>query len=165
MAQLICETSRPPAVLNFSGDVHMREQMVPPYGAVPPEMPVRIIANDQEAYVHFHLRCTGSDVYTLWGHWHFTILFERMGAGEGPASLMWSGNNGTGGINGLLQPGEDVVITIPAGYFSPVLLQGQNVFRVVATVVRHRDPISGAPLSLEIAAFTDLGLIQVYHDE
>lgn len=153
MSQTTLELGFHPANLSISGDIHLEEEFM---GAVPVgQLPFNIIQDDQDLNVKFNFHCAGILVNSLWGHWHLGVHFEKIGPGEGPASIFWSGPNG------LLTPTLNQTITIPNTHFAPVLLEGQNVFKLVATMVYHK---AVAPFGMPIAGFKDLGMIQVYND-
>ncbi len=148
MAQLICEVGFPPSDLTITGSVHFVEQ----FGGAAPQgqLPFNIIQEDQDLIVRFNCQCFGNLVGFLYGHWHLGVHFERIGPGADPASLTWTGTNG------LLAPGQVQDIVIPASHI-PTQLQGQTLYRIVATAVFHR---AVAPFGAPIAAFADLGLVQ-----
>lgn len=153
MSQTILEVGFPPQDLSISGDVHLAEEFlgVSPVG----QAPVRIIQSDQELYIKFNFKNQGTLVGALFGHWHLGVLFERIGPGDDPDTILLSLPDA------ILSTNLNETITVLPTHFNPILLQGQNVFRVTATLVFHRE---GAPFGLPIAGVRDLGIMQVFFE-
>ena len=152
MTATTIETGFYPSNLRITGEITMNEGGLNiPIG----RNPLNVITDDQDLIVRFKYDLDGVLIGSLYGHWHLGIHFERIGSGEGPSSVQWEGNNQVIGSE------IDQTIRIPAGHFAPVLLQGQNIWRVVATIVFHKP---GPPYGMPIAGFQDQGLLMVYND-
>lgn len=171
MAQLQFESNLPVWALSVQGDVRIREEggmfgggAVPPMGNFPfASPPVNILHADQKLFLNFNWKCEGfiPNFLPANGHWHLTVLFEKMGPGEGPSNvykrvpaageaLMTTTTN-----TESIEIPEDVLAALaPAGDV------GAQVYRVVVTMIWH----TPANVATPIAGFADLGLIQVYQD-
>ena len=172
MAEFKIECNLPDWAVGVQADVRLREEgglfpagppmkgAVGPVGTFPfASPPVNIIHADQELYIDFSCRCEGflPQFFGLPGHWHLTVMFEKMGPGESPA-------NRTAVVPGPMTPGNWThTITIPSGILAPLAPApetGQNAYRVVVTMIYH-NPANTATI---VAGFADLGLLQVYQD-
>ena len=159
------------SALTVQAEIRMREEggLFPmftpeggkfPFGTNPfAQKPVSIIQADQELYLEFHCKAEGFLPQFLppTGHWHLTVLFEKMGPGEGPANLVFNSPN----VALTTVPWSHKIV-VPAGYFTgfPPHETGANVYRIVATMVWH----NAADVITPIAGFADVGMLQVYED-
>ncbi len=167
MAQFQFETRYAGDALNIQADLRMREERgpisgvhVPPGGTYPfPSAPVNIIQADQQVYFEFSWRATGDIPTTLQpqGHWHLTLLFEAMGPAESPGNVTFETPVGP-----LDDFPHSEVITIPSEHFIPSgkHSEGDNVYKVVATMVWHNHNNRATP----IAGFAEVCMLQVYDD-
>ncbi len=136
---------------NVSGEVHLHEgQSTQDLPAVFNTPPVNTIQTDQALYVHFRWKQIGWLSCMLNGSWQLNVFFELMGAGETPA------NPASVVVPFTPVDGQkySAFITMPPNSMKP------GVYRVVGRLMLNSPSGQKTPL----AAFADIGMIQVYDD-
>lgn len=145
---LTVENVIPKALFAITGNVHLHEG--PSTADLPDASPVNIVQRDQNVFVHFVWSQAGwlGKMLSSSCKWEARVYLEQMGAGEvgnpAPVSISFK-RAGSASYNG--------VVTIPA-YSLP-----EGAYKVIATLMLH-GPLGPTP----IAAFEDIGVLQVYED-
>ncbi len=145
---LTVENVIPKSLFDISGDVHLHES--PSTADLKEAPPVNIVQRDQNVYVHFVWKQNGwlGKLLSSSCRYEARVYLEMMGAGEvgNPAPVNISFKRGA-------SASYSAVVTLPA-YSLP-----QGAFKVVATLLMH-GPLGPTP----IAAFEEVGVLQVYED-
>ncbi len=150
MAALNFENVISSVVGNFKvfGEAHLHEG--PSTDGLPAAPPVNIIQTDQALYIHFRWRQVGWLSCMLNGSWQLNVFFELMGQGEVP------GNPPPVTVNFVPVDGHNysAYVTMRPNSMAP------GVYRVVGRLMLNSPSGQKTPL----AAFADIGMLQVYDD-
>ncbi len=148
VVMLTVENVIPKSMFAISGNVHLHE------GAstadLPDTAPVNIVQRDQNVFVHFVWSQSGwlGKLLSSSCKWEARVYLEQMGAGEvaNPAPVSISFKKAS-------SASYSGIVTIPA-YTLP-----QGAYKVIATLMLQ-GPLGPTP----IAAYEDIGVLQVYED-
>lgn len=138
-----------PRMLDVKGDVFLRESAST--AELPEDFPpVNVMQRDQTMFVHFRWNQTGwlTRLLSKDCAWEARAYLEQIGMGEVPNPTP---------VKVSFKPGS------PANYHAVITLPGSSLpegaFRLVATLT-----LNGPAGPTPVAAFEDLGIIQVYED-
>ncbi|HHH49940.1 MAG TPA: hypothetical protein ENK52_03055 [Saprospiraceae bacterium] len=117
----------------------------------------RLIQDDQTIYFTFHWKQHSNSFWLAGGHWHQEVYLELMGPGEASKS---------GGYFKTTIAAQDVngsfsnTIKVAPGKIKP------GVYRVTCSMQYYSNfGSAGGHQPRALAAFDDLGIIKVYHEE
>lgn len=114
-----------------------------------PSLTNRLIQTDQGVTVKLKWTVTGGLAVLIAGKWSYKVIFEKMGGDEFPGEF-----SGTTPFVAALTNTYNVSVAVPANQLT------EGVYRVIA-IVNLEGP-APANVKAPVAAFADLGLIQVY---
>ncbi|MCB0572224.1 MAG: hypothetical protein KDC66_20800 [Phaeodactylibacter sp.] len=136
----------PSSMFAITGNVHLHESAST--ADLPQASPVSIIQRDQTLYVHFVWSQNGwlGKLLSPGCKWDARVYLELMGAGEisNPAPVTVAFSSASSASYSAVVP----VSSLP-----------QGAYKVIATLMLH-GPSGPTP----IAAYEDLGILQVYED-
>ncbi len=145
---LTVENVIPKSMFAISGNVHLHES--PSTKDLDEAPPVNIVQRDQNVYVHFIWSQKGwlGKMLSSSCRWEARVYLEQIGLGEvgNPAPVNIS-------FKRAADASYSAVVTLPAYSLA------EGVYKVIATLMLN-GPLGPTP----IAAFEEIGVIQVYED-